>query len=453
MKYSLLNARSKNQFSMILLQGSVTRSLVLIVGMGLCGAVQAASGDTTAPTVPQGLAATATASRIDLSWQAAADDNSVKGYKVYQNGALVADVNGTSFADTGLSASKTYGYTVAAYDAAGNTSASSSPVSATTLAAGSFGDSGSVSASAAAAAPTVSRSAPAGIYSIDTIVDKPFVDGVLIRVGWDQIEKTQGSYDFSKIVNAVQQAEGVGQSVSVAMLAMKTPSWLLSKCKTFNSGNYGKVCVPWDSTMLSALQKLVNAMSTTKVGGTALKDHPAVKQIDASIGGIQSIRLMNLPSGYNATTFANAVYQSVGYWASAFPSKHLYVGLFGVSDGKSNPSTAESIRDSLLSKYKVNFFQEVLTGDSPSQGGDLGDVLSAVKSKTGIMFQACGEWKNQRNWSQCDWLKSDSPSAGMSNGYNNFNATYFEIYQTDLSNSAYSSQFQQWHNTLLPYLP
>jgi hypothetical protein len=451
MKYSLLNTRSKNQLSTIIIQGSVARSLTLTVGIGLWGCAYAASADTTAPTVPQKLTAVSTASRINLSWQAATDDESVKGYKVYQNGALIADVKDTSFADTGLSAAKTYSYAVSAYDAAGNASAASSPVSATTPATGSFGESGSVSA--AAAAPAISRSAPAGIYSIDTVVDKPFVDGVLIRAGWDQIEKSQGSYDFSKIVNAIQQAEAAGQSVSIATLVMNTPGWLLSKCKTFSSGNYGKVCVPWDSTMLSALQKLVNAMSTTKVSGTALKDHPTVKQIDASIGGIQSVRMSNLPSGYNATTFANAVYQSVGYWASAFPNKYLYVGLFGVSDGKSNPSTAESIRDGLLSKYKVNFFQEVLTGDSPSLGGDLGDVLSAVKSKTGIMFQACGEWKNQRKWSQCDWHKNDSPSTGMSNGFNNYNATYFEIYQTDLSNSTYSSQFQQWHNTLQPYLP
>jgi chitodextrinase len=94
-----------------------------------------AGGDTQAPNVPSGLAATATsATQVNLSWQASADNVGVTGYIIYRDGATLASVSGTtlSYSDTAVSPSTTYSYTVDAFDAAGNHSAQSSPVSVTT---------------------------------------------------------------------------------------------------------------------------------------------------------------------------------------------------------------------------------------------------------------------------------------------------------------------------------
>src|SRR5205814_8546139 len=63
------------------------------------------------------------------------DNVGVSGYRVFRNGAQIATTSATSFPNTGLSPSTTYSYTVAAFDAAGNLSAQSSPASATTPAA------------------------------------------------------------------------------------------------------------------------------------------------------------------------------------------------------------------------------------------------------------------------------------------------------------------------------
>src|SRR5207248_783343 len=92
--------------------------------------------DTTPPSVPTGLRATAvSSSQINLSWAASSDNVGVSGYRVFRNGAQIATTSATSFPNTGLSPSTTYSYTVAAFDAAGNLSAQSSPASATTPAA------------------------------------------------------------------------------------------------------------------------------------------------------------------------------------------------------------------------------------------------------------------------------------------------------------------------------
>src|SRR5258706_595434 len=89
--------------------------------------------DTIAPSTPTGLVATAAGgSVVNLTWSASTDNVGVTGYIVKRNGAQVATPITTSYSDTGLSDATTYSYTVAARDAAGNFSAISAIVSATT---------------------------------------------------------------------------------------------------------------------------------------------------------------------------------------------------------------------------------------------------------------------------------------------------------------------------------
>src|SRR5256885_2077037 len=96
-------------------------------------ATTAAPSDTTAPSTPTGLGASAvTPISLTLSWSAATDNVGVTGYRVYRNGTLVASPGGTSASITGLLAATLYSFTVSAFDAAGNVSALSAPLSATT---------------------------------------------------------------------------------------------------------------------------------------------------------------------------------------------------------------------------------------------------------------------------------------------------------------------------------
>ena len=101
--------------------------------------------DVAAPTTPGNLAAEASSiSQIGLTWTASTDNVAVTGYFVercqgascsnfVQIGSGIA-TSGTSFTDSGLSASTTYRYRVRATDAAGNASQYSATASATTIA-------------------------------------------------------------------------------------------------------------------------------------------------------------------------------------------------------------------------------------------------------------------------------------------------------------------------------
>lgn len=114
--------------------GATTGGVIVTVGgVASNGVTFTVQADTTPPSVPTGLTATAvSSSQINLSWTASTDNVGVSGYNVFRGGTQVGTSATTTYLDSGLSASTTYSYTVAAKDAAGNTSAQSSSASAAT---------------------------------------------------------------------------------------------------------------------------------------------------------------------------------------------------------------------------------------------------------------------------------------------------------------------------------
>ncbi|WP_408041502.1 fibronectin type III domain-containing protein [Tenacibaculum amylolyticum] len=79
--------------------------------------------DTEAPTTPANLVATNIGlTSATLTWNASSDNFGIAGYDVYKGSTLVGTTATTSFNITGLTLGTSYGYSVIAKDAAGNTS-------------------------------------------------------------------------------------------------------------------------------------------------------------------------------------------------------------------------------------------------------------------------------------------------------------------------------------------
>ena len=93
--------------------------------------------DAVAPSVPTNLSAdSVTADSLTLTWSPSTDNVGVTGYRVYRGGALQSTVATPTYGATGLAASTTYSFSVAAVDAAGNASAQCAPLSVATRAVG-----------------------------------------------------------------------------------------------------------------------------------------------------------------------------------------------------------------------------------------------------------------------------------------------------------------------------
>jgi chitodextrinase len=151
------------------------------------------ANDNTAPSTPANLSGLSSGfTQAQLSWDASTDDTGVAGYHIWRNGSQIGSVTTTAFTDTGLTSGATYTYAISAYDASGNESSQTSPISVTT-------DSDTE-------APAVSISAPSNGASISGTVnvtanatDNAGVVGVQFRLDGAMLgtEDTSAPYGFS----------------------------------------------------------------------------------------------------------------------------------------------------------------------------------------------------------------------------------------------------------------
>ena len=176
------------------------------------------SGDTTPPTAPSNLTATAaSASQINLAWTASTDNVGVTGYLVERcsgagctNFAQIGTPTSTSFSDTGLTANTSYSYRVRATDAAGNLSAYSNTATATTT--GTTGGTikfiqGNYAVPSSATTVTVTFTAAQTAGNLNVVV-----------VGWNDTTHTVSSVTDSSsntYVRAVGPTVGGGISQSI----------------------------------------------------------------------------------------------------------------------------------------------------------------------------------------------------------------------------------------------
>ncbi|NUR26957.1 MAG: cellulose-binding protein [Catenulispora sp.] len=160
--------------------------------------------DTTPPSTPSNLAvAGVSSSSASLSWSPSSDNVGVTGYRVYRNGVQVGTTGGTSFTDSGLSASTQYTYKVAATDAAGNVSAQSAGVTATTSAGGGGG-------SGCKATYAVTNQWDTGFTANVTVANT----GTAPSTGWKVAWTWAGNQQITNVWNGTLAGGGTG-SVAV----------------------------------------------------------------------------------------------------------------------------------------------------------------------------------------------------------------------------------------------
>jgi hypothetical protein len=213
-------------------------------------AVQAATAsgpDTTAPSIPSNVTASGfSTTGVTVTWWASTDPavvgqttSGVSGYRIYRNGsasptATVSGAASLSFSDTGLSPGTSYSYTVASVDAAGNVSAKSSAVSASTqsnpditapsasISSPSAGQqySGNVTISATGSDPVVAGQVSSGIFMVSVYLDNVlfvFSQAGTVSKSLDTTTAVNGSHTVVAVArdNAGNQASSTPVSFTV----------------------------------------------------------------------------------------------------------------------------------------------------------------------------------------------------------------------------------------------
>ena len=202
--------------------------------------------DTTPPSTPANVSAIAVSgSQINVSWAASTDNVGVAGYQVFRNSVLIKTTTALSYNDTGLAASSTYSYTVAAFDAAGNYSPQSAPVSATTL-----------------TPDTTPPSTPASVSAIA-------VSSSQINVSWAASTDNVGVAGYQVFRNSVLIKTTTALSYNdTGLAASSTYSYTVAAFDA--AGNYSPQSAPVSATTLTPDTTPPTVSITTPVGGSTV---------------------------------------------------------------------------------------------------------------------------------------------------------------------------------------
>jgi chitodextrinase len=377
-----------------------------------CGAAvapESVSTDTTAPSIPSGFTAAAAGSTAaNLSWNASTDNARVADYIVQRNGTQVATPTTVYYVDTGLSAGTTYSYTVAARDAAGNTSPNSPSQSVTTA--------------VAPPADTVPPSVPTnlvatpGTNAISLIwnasTDNVGVTGYTVRrngtpvatiaetsyVNSGLIASTAYTYTVSA-VDAAGNASAETAAVTATTLAAGTQTALGALAKLMQPGQWADFTMP--GLDLSAASTSVPSIVTFSARGIWDPVHQKIQFYGAAHNG----GVVGIPNGSAFITYDDATNQWTreSYPSSSIDDGHAYYHL----------TVSANTGDLFFRKY---FSARVLkrtygqTGQASWKTGQVADTPNAANQVAGGL-----EWFPELNGGQGGLVFVDLLGAAWSN--------------------------------------
>jgi uncharacterized repeat protein (TIGR03803 family) len=307
----LVLASDGNLYGTTLQGGAANNGVIFRVAMG------GGTADSTPPSVPTGLTGSAiSSSQINLSWTASTDAVGVTGYKIYRGGIQVGTASGTTYSNTGLTASTTYSYTVAAYDAAGNVSDQSVAKTVTTLAA------------ADTTSPTVSITAPAGgatvsgTVTISANASDPTVAGqvtsgvagVQFKVGGVNVgvEDTSSSYstswDTTTIVNGSYTLTAVARDIAGNVMTSSVVTVNVSNPVADTTNPTVSITAPAGGATVSGTVTISANASDPTVAGQVTS---GVAGVQFKVGGV-NVGVEDTSSSYSTswdtTTIVNGSY-------------------------------------------------------------------------------------------------------------------------------------------------
>jgi len=225
--------------------------------------------------------------------------------------------------------------------------------------------------------------APRGVYcscgpstgqgngSVDPkVAEKDFVEGILVRTGWEYLEPLEGQYDWSIIHDQIARAKQYGKKISLGIgNGGMIPQWVFEEGAAFMEVLVPKtndtIAVPWDSIHLHHWIKFIQAFGQEFNQDTTIR---LVYITNASSNGFE----MQLPF-------------------STFPT----LADLNYSDSKMIASWKQ-----VVDAFDAAFPNHYLTNDfHPVNGSDVvaDSVYAYASTKIGSRYGANAWWWTQKN--------------------------------------------------------
>lgn len=275
-------------------------------------------------------------------------------------------------------------------------------------------------------------------------VDFPFVDGWLVRPGWDRVEPTEGQYDWTYIDTEIALARKLKKRVTLAILGgPQTPDWVYRSgakefAYTMPVGPRGTVRIPllWDEAYRKKWTALIKAL------GKRYQDNPTVALVHMT-GATGNGLEMQLPAapgdtakwedkGYTPERVISAWQEIMDTYAAAFPNLPLDIDIHPVL-GTDRVAQAVAAHGARTLSKRFGIFGGWLSGRDATQDRHHAGMQALAKEYGPKGFSA---WQMIASFTR---TPNQYPEAGLRAAFEqgiSWNARYFEIWETDAMNES-----------------
>ena len=273
-------------------------------------------------------------------------------------------------------------------------------------------------------------------------VDFPFIDGWLVRPGWDRVEVTEGEYDWSYIETEIALAKRLKKKITLCVLGgPQTPPWVYSSgAKEFSysmpMGRIRDVKIPllWDDVYLKKWTAFVLALGKKYSGDRTI----ILVHITGATGNGLEMQLPFMPQdrdkwetlGYTPEKAVSAWKKIIDTFAEAFPSKPLDIDIHPVLDSDQVAGDVAAYGSQRLGR-RFGIFSGWLSGKSAEQDrhhAGMHRLAEKYGPKGFAAFQMIASETRSPGQFAEGGLKA-AIEQGLS-----WNARYFEIWETDAMN-------------------
>lgn len=276
---------------------------------------------------------------------------------------------------------------------------------------------------------------------VPAVASKSYVNGILVRVVWKDIETSDNLYNWSLIDNQITAAQSYGKKISLAVGGgLNSPSWLYPlgvQSISYTVPFSGTIPIPWDTIFLTKWTDFITELGNRYANDTTIQ---LIYMTNSSTNGFE----MQLP--FNPTP----TYTSIAY-----------------TDQKvidSWKEVVDAFNSSFPNHYLTNDFHPVNSSNAVADS-----IYAYAKQNIGSRYGANGWWWTQNNTtvysSQFSILQNSSTTnlfTGIQMAHNGVNDSasfgpggmpaalnlaisnhicYWEIWNIDITNGSFDNLF------------
>ncbi len=318
------------------------------------------------------------------------------------------------------------------------------------------------------------RSDRNGSLSFGGMRDYDFVKGYVLRIGWTDIEKSSGVYDFSAIENILLELEALKQTLTLQLIGSEPDhiaenaiaNWTWFGPNPRHSGDCADEdgCsrpLPWDAYSLERQQAMLQALADHQMSyqgaDIRLADHPLLDQVLFSLVGWGRIReigfqVENWPD-YSRQKLITATLDNMRMHHLIFPNIVHQVMIWPVQDDDAvNPLWTELL-DKIAAEFGAPDNPSIIVLQENLQHSDINDVekfgpnpdgqaspISYAVDKVYTGFQMLTSW--DQPFTSGNQVTGGNPISAMEWANETWETRYFELYTQD-ADAAFNGE-QPW---------